>query len=153
VSADSSPATSTPPHRTAIEQLHELHVRAYSALHDEQERSKQPLCPKAITTLEDNQCVVQEFSVTELNYQGEIVALSGLVVGQRDHDGGTVSATPFDEAEVTWHTYREQACNAFAGPLESAGTIRPYMYETCLITLTRSHMNALGDLYAEVGMR
>ena len=152
VTADSSPATSTPSDHTPIQQLRELHDRAYAALRAEQERSKQPLCPKALSTVDMNQCSVQEFNSTERNYQVEIVALSALVGGPRGLTRSSVAATPLDDAEATWHNYREQACNAFAGPQKNAGTSRSYLYETCLITLTRSHMNALGDLYAAVGM-
>jgi uncharacterized protein YecT (DUF1311 family) len=152
LTVDSSPATSMVSDRTPVQQLLALHNRAYTALRAEQERSKQPLCPKALSTIDMNQCAVQEFDSTEGNYQAEIKALSALIGGLRDLSRGSDSATPLDDAESTWHTYREQACNAFAGPVKNAGTIRPYLYETCLITLTRSHMRELGDLYAEVGM-
>jgi lysozyme inhibitor LprI len=129
--AAAGPSSSSP----SVQQLSEFHNRAYAALHAEQERAKQPLCQKALTTVDVNQCTSQEFDTTERNYTTEITALGELVGGQRDLAGGSVRATPFDEAEATWHTYREQACNAFAGPQKNAGTIRPYLYETCLITL------------------
>jgi uncharacterized protein YecT (DUF1311 family) len=135
-----------------MRQSNEFHKRAYEALHAEQERAKQPLCPKALTTLDINQCTAQEFGATDRNYTAEIMALSALLGGLRDLPRGSVATLPFDEAEATWHTYREQACNAFAGPPKNAGTIRPSLYGSCLITLTRNHMTTLGDLYIEVGM-
>jgi len=147
--ADPSQVTSA---SEPIRRLNEFHNRAYKALHAEQERAKQPLCPKTLTTLDINRCIAQELGATDRNYTAEIMAFSALLGGLRDLPRGSVATTPFDEAEVTWHIYREQACNAFAGPPKDAGTIRPYLYGSCLITLTRNHMNALGDLYAEVGM-
>ena len=149
VTADLSQATS-PSDR--VRRLNEFHNRAYEALHAEQERAKQPFCPKALTTLDINQCTAQEFAATDRNYTAEIMALSALLGGLRDLPRGSVATTPFDEAEATWHTYRKQACNAFAGSPKDARTIRPSLYGTCLITLTRNHMNALGELYTEVGM-
>jgi uncharacterized protein YecT (DUF1311 family) len=149
VNADPSQATSP---SDPIQQLHEFHNRAYKALHAEQERAKQPLCPKAFTTLDINECTAQEFAATDRNYTAEIMALSALLGGLRDLPRSSLATTPFDEAEATWHTYREQACNAFAGPPKDGGTVRPSLYGSCLITLTRNHMNALGDLYTEVGM-
>jgi uncharacterized protein YecT (DUF1311 family) len=149
VTADPSQATSP---SDPMRQLKGFHNRAYEALHAEQERAKQPLCPKSVTTLDINQCTAQEFSATDRNYKAEVMALSALLGGLRDLPRESVATTPFDEAEATWLTYREQACNAFAGPRKDAGTIRPYLYGSCLISLTRNHMNALGDLYTEVGM-
>ena len=149
VTADSSQASlpSDP-----IRRLDEFHKRAYEALHAEQERAKQPLCPKALNTLAINQCISQEFGMTDRNYTTEITALSALPGVLRDLPRGSFATTSFDEAEATWHTYREQACNAFAGPANEAGTSRASLYGSCLITTTRYHMNALGDLYTDAGM-
>ena len=48
VTADSSQTSlSSDP----IRRLNESHKRAYEALHAEQERAKQPLCPNALNTL------------------------------------------------------------------------------------------------------
>jgi uncharacterized protein YecT (DUF1311 family) len=156
IGQNKAPVTPDPSQATSpsdpIRRLHEFHNRAYEALHAEQERAKQPLCPKALTTLDINQCTAQEFAATDRNYTAEIMALSALLGGLRDLPRGSFATTPFDEAEATWHTYRQRACNAFAGPPKDGGTIRPSLYGSCLITLTRNHMNALGDLYTEVGM-
>ena len=149
VNADPSQATSPP---DLIRRLHEFHKRAYEALYAEQERTRQPLCTKSLTTLDINKCTAQEFAATDRNYTAEIMALSALLGGLTGLPRSSFATTPFDAAEATWHTYREQACNAFAGPPKDGGTIRPSLYGSCLITLTRNHMNALGDLYTEVGM-
>jgi uncharacterized protein YecT (DUF1311 family) len=156
IGQNETPVTADPSQETSpsdrIRRLSEFHNRAYEALHAERERAKQPLCPKALTTLDINQCTAQEFGATDRNYTVEIMALSALLGGLRDLPRGSVATIPFDEAEATWHAYRKQACTAFAGPPKDAGTSRPSLYGTCLITLTRNHMNALGELYTEVGM-
>jgi hypothetical protein len=85
-----------------MRRLNEFHNRAYEALHAEQERAKQPFCPKALTTLDINQCTAQEFAATDRNYTAEIMALSALLGGLRDLPRGSVATTPFDEAEATW---------------------------------------------------
>jgi Lysozyme inhibitor LprI len=156
IGQNNAPVTADPSRASlpsdSIGRLHEFHKRAYEALHAEQERAKEPLCPKALNTVAIIQCISQEFGITDRNYTTEITALSALLGVLRDQPRGSVATTSFDEAEATWHIYREQACNAFAGPANEAGTSRASLSGSCLITTTRYHMNALGDLYTDVGM-
>lgn len=53
----------------------------------------------------------------------------------------------FDTAEATWHTYRQQTCDAMTIQWEGGDTGRT-AYPKCLVTATWRHMNELAELYA-----
>lgn len=46
----------------------ELHDRSLTIVQTERARAKQPLCPKAMTTLDTNECYGAELRTTDANY-------------------------------------------------------------------------------------
>jgi hypothetical protein len=134
-----------------LAEIKESHLRAQSAVQAEQDRAKKPLCPKAMNTRDINECYSVEFGTTDDNYQKLVRALSALL-----HPGDDAvitpapTATPFDDTETIWQTYRKIGCEAARDVY--AGTIRTSMELGCRITLTRHHMNELWAVYSEVGM-
>jgi len=136
-----------------IQRGQDLHGRALHIVETEQARAKQPLCPKAATTYDANNCYATELGITDGNYLKLVRALGALLRSGGEADAKTAPARiPFDDAETTWHTYRDQACNA-VGDQYDGGTIRPSMEMGCRITLTRHHMDELWDIYSDLGTR
>lgn len=134
-----------------IKQDKELHDRALGIVQAEQARAKQPLCPKAQSTLDINECYSAEVTTTDTNYTKLIRALGALL---RSGDGSKAAPAriPFDDAETAWHSYREMACKA-AGDQYEGGTIRPSIEMGCSLTLTRHHIDELWVLYSDLGTR
>jgi uncharacterized protein YecT (DUF1311 family) len=129
----------------------ELHDRALGVVQAEQARAKLPLCPKAQSTLDINECYSAEVTMTDANYTKLVRALGALL---RSGDGSNAAPArvPFDDAETAWHSYREMACKA-AGDQYEGGTIRPSIEMSCSLTLTRHHMDELWVLYSDLGTR
>jgi uncharacterized protein YecT (DUF1311 family) len=133
-----------------VQRNHELHARALQAVQAERERAKQPLCPKAMNTIEINTCYAAELEITDGNYVKLARALGALLRPGDEAKDGASTRIPFDDAETTWHTYRDQACVA-AGDQYAGGTIRPMIEIGCRITITRHHMDELWAVYSDVG--
>jgi uncharacterized protein YecT (DUF1311 family) len=131
----------------------ELHARSLRIVQSEQARGKQPLCPKAMTTLDINDCYSAELRVTDTNYLGVVRTLGALL--RLEENGKSTSsqiAIPFDTAEAAWQNYRDLACKA-AGDEYAGGTIRPSIEMGCRLTITRHHINELWDVYSDLGTR
>jgi uncharacterized protein YecT (DUF1311 family) len=127
-----------------------LHDRALGMVQAERARAKQPLCPKAMTTLDVNKCYSAEVAKTDANYT-KLVRTLGILLRSGEETGNAAPARiPFDDAEDTWHRYRESACHA-AGAQYEGGTIRPSIEMGCILTLTRHHMDELWELYSDLG--
>lgn len=134
-----------------ISMVHEAHARAQLAFQAEQARAKDPLCPKAMTTLDINKCYSAELATTDRNYLELARALSDLLhPGDKAETTSPPNTIPFDDAEAVWQTYRKMSCEAARDVY--AGTIRTSIELGCQITLTRHHMNELWAVYSEVGM-
>jgi uncharacterized protein YecT (DUF1311 family) len=136
-----------------IQRDHELHARSLRIVQAEQARAKQPLCPKAMTTLDINECYSAELGITDANYL-KLVRTLGVLLRSGDRAKTTASprAIPFDEAEAAWHNYQDLACNA-AGDQYAGGTIRPSIEMDCRLTITRHHIDELWALYSDLGTR
>ena len=129
----------------------ELHARALRIVQAEQARAKQPLCPKATTTVDINACYYAELGMTDANYLKLARALGALLrSGEEDKAMAPPTPIPFDTAETAWHTYRDLACKA-AGDEYEGGTIRPSIEMGCRLTLTRHHIDELWDVYSDLG--
>jgi uncharacterized protein YecT (DUF1311 family) len=127
-----------------------LHDRALGVVQAERARAKQPLCPKAMTTLDINECYSAELEKTDANYT-KLVRVLGVLLRSGEEAGTAAPARiPFDDAEDAWHKYRESACHA-AGAQYEGGTIRPSIEIGCSLTITRHHMDELWDLYSDLG--
>jgi uncharacterized protein YecT (DUF1311 family) len=133
-----------------IQRNHELHERSFEIVEAERARAKQPLCPKAMTTLDINSCYSAELATTDANYL-EFVRLLGAIL-RSGEETETVKPIPFDDAETAWQKYRELASKA-AGDPYAGGTIRPSIEMGCRLTLTRHHIDELWDVYSDLGTR
>lgn len=127
-----------------------LHDRALGIVQAERARAKQALCPKAMTTLDVNECYSAEVAKTDANYTN-LVRTLGILLRSGEETGNAAPARiPFDDAEDAWHGYRQSACHA-AGTQYEGGTIRPSIEMSCSLTLTRHHMDELWELYSDLG--
>ena len=130
-----------------------LHVQALGVVHAEDARAKQPLCPKAMSTLEVNECYSGENGKTNANYLKLVHLLGQLLrAGDEAEAQSPVRRIPFDDAETAWAAYREKACTA-AGSIYEGGTIRPSIELGCRITVTQHHIDELWSLYNDEGTR
>ena len=128
-----------------------IHIRAQLAVLAERARAKEPLCPKAMTTLEINGCYSAELATTNGNYLDLVRAVGDLLhAGDEAGTASTPKTIPFDDAEAVWQTYRKMSCEAAKNVY--AGTIRTSVELGCQITFARHHMNELWSVYSDVGM-
>ncbi len=127
----------------------QLRARALQAVQAERARAQQPVCPNVAVTLEVNECDSAELDKTNQNYLKLTRAL-GALLRERVDKQSAVTRIPFDDAESTWATYRDQQCTV-AGSVFEGGTIRPSVELLCKITLTRHHMDGLWAVYHDLG--
>ena len=144
------PAQAKPPTATVdpVQRDHELHARAQAAVEAERARARQPLCPKAQTTLDINTCDSAELNLTDQN-ELRLVRALGALLRSNDQPAAAPARIPFDDAESGWQTYRDLACKA-AGDQYAGGTIRPSIEMTCRITIARHHMDELWAIYSDL---
>ena len=116
VSAQQSSATALD---AIIKRNTELHARAQQAVQAEDERGRKELCPDAKSTMEINTCYAGELSTAEANEVKLVRAIGGMLRAGTEPSGTPPMRLSFDQAEATWHTYREQACHA-AGNMKAA---------------------------------
>ena len=135
---------------SALDRGKGLHDQALGIVQAERARAKQPLCPKAMTTLDINECYSAELDTTNSNYIKLVRALGVLLRSGEETSTAAPTRIPFDNAEDAWHRYRESACHA-AGAQYEGGTIRPSIEMSCSLTVTRHHMDELWDLYSDIG--
>ena len=135
----------------AADSFAQLQARALAAVQAERARAKQPLCPKAMNTVENNLCYQRELGISDGNYRKLVLAVGAML---RSHDEAKAAPTriTFDDAETAWSKYRDAACDA-DGAWNEGGTIRPSAEMGCKITLVRHHMDELWALYSDLGTR
>jgi uncharacterized protein YecT (DUF1311 family) len=133
-----------------VRRLHDLHARALSAVEAEREHMKRSLCPKAMTTLEINQCFAAEVAISDANYLKLERAIGAMLrAGDERVDPAKQVRLPFDDAESAWQLYKEKACKA-AGWVNEGGTIVPMVEMGCAMTVTHQHMEELWILYSDL---
>jgi uncharacterized protein YecT (DUF1311 family) len=98
-------------------------------------------CPGAATTYDVNICLSNVADETEKNFNDFYKHLFVLLEGE---DNGPQEK--LDDAEAQWLEYRKQSCAAIH-ELYKGGTIRPSAEMRCAISLTRSRMRDLAELY------
>jgi uncharacterized protein YecT (DUF1311 family) len=130
---------------------HELHANSLGVVEAEQARAKQPLCPKAVTTIDVNSCFADELGITDGNYLKLAGNLRALLRGDEAKGKDASTPTPFDDAETRWHSYRDRACDV-AGDQYIGGTIRPSVVMRCRLVITRHHIDELWAVYSDFGM-
>jgi uncharacterized protein YecT (DUF1311 family) len=107
-------------------------------------------CPEAITVTDRDVCQNDARVETYKNYTQFFNALREALIEGSPNDA---NALTLDGTEVVWEKYRVTACDAMvtaydAGTIKHPGSGEPSARTRCLITLTRSRMRDLKELYA-----
>ena len=107
-------------------------------------------CPEAQTVTDRDICLNDARVETYKNYTQFFDALREALIQSSPNDS---NALALDGTEVVWEKYRVTACDALVkvydiGTVKHPGSTEPSSRTRCLITLTRSRMRDLKDLYA-----
>jgi uncharacterized protein YecT (DUF1311 family) len=106
-------------------------------------------CPEALDVTDRNVCLNDARVETYKNYTQFFDALREALIESSPNDA---NALALDRTEVVWEKYRVTACDALvkvydAGTIKHPGSTEPSAQTRCLITLTRSRMRDLKQLY------
>jgi uncharacterized protein YecT (DUF1311 family) len=106
-------------------------------------------CPNALDVTDRNVCLNDARVETYKNYTQFFDALREALIESSPNDA---NALALDRTEVVWEKYRVTACDALvkvydAGTIKHPGSTEPSAQTRCLITLTRSRMRDLKQLY------
>jgi hypothetical protein len=119
---------------------------ALSAEYARESAGSMHVCPDANDTRSINECMGNEFRITQKNYVVYVRSIGGLLrLGDPDFPNLPASAQNLDRAERSWTAYRDAQCHAYQNL--DAGTIQIVNYYDCEIDLTRSHLHELESLY------
>jgi uncharacterized protein YecT (DUF1311 family) len=107
-------------------------------------------CPGAETVTDRDVCLNDARVETYKNYTQFFDALREALIEASPNDE---NALTLDGTEVVWEKYRVTACDALVkvydiGTIKHPGSTEPSSRTRCLITLTRSRMRDLKELYA-----
>ena len=107
-------------------------------------------CPGAQTVTDRDICLNDARVETYKNYTQFFDALREALIQTSPDDA---NALALDGTEVVWEKYRVTACDAMVkvydiGTIKHPGSSEPSSRTRCLITLTRSRMRDLKELYA-----
>ena len=107
-------------------------------------------CPEAQTVTDRDVCLNDARVETYKNYTQFFDALREALIDSSPNDA---NALALDGTEVVWEKYRVTACDALVkvydiGTIKHPGSTEPSARTRCLITLTRSRMRDLKQLYA-----
>jgi uncharacterized protein YecT (DUF1311 family) len=106
-------------------------------------------CPEAQTVVDRDVCLNDARVETYKNYTQFFDALREALIESSPNDA---NALALDGTEVAWEKYRVTACDAMVrvydlGTIKHPGSTEPSAKTRCLITLTRSRMRDLKQLY------
>jgi uncharacterized protein YecT (DUF1311 family) len=106
-------------------------------------------CPEAQTVTDRDVCLNDARVETYKNYTQFFDALREALIQNATDDA---NALALDGTEVVWEKYRVTACDALVkvydtGTVKHPGSNEPSARTRCLITLTRSRMRDLKQLY------
>jgi uncharacterized protein YecT (DUF1311 family) len=106
-------------------------------------------CPEAQTVTDRDICLNDARVETYKNYTQFFDALREALIQSSPNDA---NALALDGTEVVWEKYRVTACDALVrvydvGTVKHPGSMEPSSRTRCLITLTRSRMRDLKQLY------
>ena len=106
-------------------------------------------CPEAQTVVDRDVCLNDAKVETYKNYSQFFDALREALIQSSPNDA---NALALDGTEVVWEKYRVTACDAMVkvydvGTVKHPGSTAPSAQTRCLITLTRSRMRDLKQLY------
>jgi uncharacterized protein YecT (DUF1311 family) len=107
-------------------------------------------CPEAQTVTDRDICLNDARVETYKNYTQFFDALREALIQDSPDDA---NALALDGTEVVWEKYRVTACDALVkvydvGTIKHPGSSEPSSRTRCLITLTRSRMRDLKEMYA-----
>ena len=107
-------------------------------------------CPEAQTVTDRDICLNDARIETYKNYKQFFDALREALIQSSPNDS---NALALDATENAWEKYRASACDALVrvydvGTVKHPGATEPSSKIRCLITLTRSRMRDLRDMYA-----
>ena len=107
-------------------------------------------CPEAQTVTDRDVCLNDARVETYKNYTQFFDALREALIQSSPNDA---NALTLDGTELVWEKYRVTACDALVkvydlGTIKHPGSDEPSARTRCLITLTRSRMRDLKELYA-----
>jgi uncharacterized protein YecT (DUF1311 family) len=107
-------------------------------------------CPEAQTVTDRDICLNDARVDTYKNYTQFFDALREALIQSSPNDA---NALALDGTEVVWEKYRVTACDVLVkvydiGTIKHPGSSEPSARTRCLITLTRSRMRDLKELYA-----
>jgi uncharacterized protein YecT (DUF1311 family) len=107
-------------------------------------------CPEALDVSDRNVCLSDARVETYKNYAQFFGALREALIQSSPNDA---NALALDGTEVVWEKYRVTACDAMVkvydlGTIKHPGSSEPSSQTRCLITITRSRMRDLKELYA-----
>ena len=107
-------------------------------------------CPEAQTVTDRDVCLNDAQVETYKNYTQFFDALREALIQDSPNDA---NALALDGTELAWEKYRVTACDAMVkvydiGTIKHPGSTEPSARTRCLITLTRSRMRDLKELYA-----
>ena len=107
-------------------------------------------CPEALDVGDRNVCLNDARDETYKNYKQFFGALREALIQSSANDD---NALALDRTEVVWEKYRVTACDALVkvydlGTIKHPGSSEPSAQTRCLITITRSRMRDLKELYA-----
>jgi uncharacterized protein YecT (DUF1311 family) len=106
-------------------------------------------CPEALDVTDRNVCLNDARVETYKNYTQFFDALREALIESSPNDS---NALALDGTEVVWEKYRVTACDALVkvydiGTIKHPESTEPSAQTRCLITLTRSRMRDLKQLY------
>jgi uncharacterized protein YecT (DUF1311 family) len=106
-------------------------------------------CPEAQTVTDRDICLNDARVETYKNYTQFFDALREALIQSSPNDA---NALALDGTEVVWEKYRLTACDALVrvydvGTVKHPGSTEPSAKTRCLITLTRSRMRDLKQMY------
>jgi uncharacterized protein YecT (DUF1311 family) len=106
-------------------------------------------CPEAQPVTDRDICLNDARVETYKNYTQFFDALREALIQSSPNDS---NALALDRTEVVWEKYRVTACDALVevydiGTIKHPGSAEPSSRTRCLITLTRSRMRDLKQLY------
>src|SRR5271156_767674 len=107
-------------------------------------------CPEATDVTDRNVCLNDARVETYKNYAEFFGALREALIQSSPNDA---NALALDGTELVWEKYRVTACDAMVkvydlGTIKHPGSSEPSSQTRCLITITRSRMRDLKELYA-----
>jgi uncharacterized protein YecT (DUF1311 family) len=123
-----------------LKQRAERQKRALAVLKSQQSK-KRYACPNMTTTYDENMCLGKVSDDTQKDfdefYKNLFAVLEGVDNGPQEK---------LDDAQAQWLEYRKRSCAAVSA-FWKGGSIMPSRVTRCEISLTRSRMNDLADLY------